>query len=269
MGSSGETLRDVEVLRTGTFQAMDGPVTYTDPDLEAIVAAFGLVGFKPALKVDVGAGRPAHSEGGPAYGWIVGVRKAGDLLLADFEVIDPTIAEMIRSSQYDRVSAEVIPDFKRNGTIFPFVLGAVELLGVTIPAVPDLKPVSESVGLTGGSRGRITTMAIGSPDAPRNPTMAIHKAVQQKMVATGRSYASCYDAVLLGNPELRHASVATVMTGGKSSVQTRAGLKIHELTVARQEAKDLKYQDALAQILAEHPKLKSKYAGGGRFDPTF
>ena len=128
----GELIKGVEVLRTGTFQAMEGPVTYTDSDLEAIV------------------------EGGPAFGWVTALRKSRNKLLADIEIVDQAIFEMVRNKQFERVSVEVIQDFKRNGRIFPFVLGAIELLGASIPAVPNLKPVSESVGLVDGSVKRFS-----------------------------------------------------------------------------------------------------------------
>lgn len=180
----GEVIKGVEVLRTGTFQAMEGPVTYTDADLELIVAAFDKVGFAPALKVDVGGGRPAHAEGGPAFGWVTALRKSRNKLLADIEIVDEAIFEMVRNKQFERVSVEIIQDFKRNGRIFPFVLGAIELLGASIPAVPNLKPVSESIGLVTGNVKRFAVdISKEEPDmAGEKEKLEKEKAAAAKLV---------------------------------------------------------------------------------------
>ena len=185
----GEILKDVEILRTGTFQAMDGPVTYTAADLEAIVAAFDKVGFVPALKVDVGGGRPTHAEGGPSFGWITALRKSRNKILADIEIVDRAILEMVRNKQFERVSVEIAPDFIRNGRIFPLVLVAIELLGATIPAVPDLKPVSESIGLAVGGVKRFA-VDISKED----PDMAGEKDKSEKEKAAAAKLVKDKDA---------------------------------------------------------------------------
>lgn len=148
---TGLGLDGVEILNVGTHNGH----AFTSEILTEIAANFPLAGFLPALKVDVGGGRPAHAEGGPAFGFVTGLRTKGagknKILLARLEHIRPEIMEMIDARMFDRVSVEVHETVIRNGVALRNVLGAIELLGASFPAVPNLKPVSESTRLASDS----------------------------------------------------------------------------------------------------------------------
>lgn len=135
---------DVEIMRVGKWNG----VPITERDLDDMVASFGKVGFEPALKLDRGGDRKTHQDGGPAFGYADSLKRIGKVLLASFKDVPPELIEAIKEKRYNRVSAEIFPDFERNGKTFRRVLKAVELMGATVPAVADLKPVSESLGFS-------------------------------------------------------------------------------------------------------------------------
>jgi len=137
-------LKSVEIFRSGTWNG----IRFTDRDLQDMVDAFGEVGFTPPLKLDEGNGRETHSDGGPAYGWVEGLRKEGDRLVADFRDVPDDLIELIKKRRFDSVSAEILPDFKRGEKTYRRVLSAVELMGASIPAVAGLKPPSQSLGFS-------------------------------------------------------------------------------------------------------------------------
>lgn len=135
-------LKGVEIFRTGEWNGDK----YDERDLDEMVAAFDKVGYRPPLKL-------GHEDksGGPAYGWVTGLRKIGDKLVADFTGLPDALAEMIRDRRFDSVSSEIFWNLKRNGEKFRRALKAVAVLGAEIPGVAGLKPLSESFSVPRGT----------------------------------------------------------------------------------------------------------------------
>lgn len=128
------TLEGVEIFRAGTWNGDK----YTVVDLDAMVDAFGKVGFTPAVKL----GHEAES-GERAWGWIDNIKRIGESLFADLRDITNDVYLIIKEHGFDRVSSEIIWDFERNGEVFRRVLSAVALLGSEVPAV-NLLPLRDA-----------------------------------------------------------------------------------------------------------------------------
>lgn len=133
----------VEVFRVGTWNGN----TYSSEDLDDIVAAFGEIGWKPPLKL-------GHSEddSAPAYGWVEGLRRVGDWLVADLSAVPSGMAEQIRERRYDAVSAEIFHNLNLNGKKYRRALRAVALLGAITPGVDGLKPLSQALSMAKGAQ---------------------------------------------------------------------------------------------------------------------
>lgn len=133
MAEHANTIKGVEIFGAGTHNGDE----YTEKDLDDMVAAFGKLDVRPALKV----GHTKDKVGAPAYGWISNLRRAGSKLIADFENMHDSVVQAIRDRRYDRVSSEIYFNLKRGGETFRRALKAVALLGVDVPAVAGLKPL--------------------------------------------------------------------------------------------------------------------------------
>ena len=126
-------IRGVEIFATGTHNGDH----YTEQDLDDMVEAFNALDVRPALKV----GHTKDKIGGPAYGWITNLKRAGSKLVADFESMHDSVIEAIRKRAYDRVSSEIYFNLERGGKKFRRALKAVALLGAEVPAVAGLTPL--------------------------------------------------------------------------------------------------------------------------------
>ena len=118
-----------EIARAGTWTAMSGQaVTLTEADLDRIVS-----GFRP----DDPDGAPlvfGHpTTDAPAYGWVAGLRREGDTLLAAFRDVPEAVRGLVDSGRYRNVSVKLSPDKSR--------LIHVGLLGAVPPAITGLAPV--------------------------------------------------------------------------------------------------------------------------------
>jgi hypothetical protein len=125
-------IRQVEIFRTGTHNGDK----YTQADLDAMVKAFGKVGFNVPIKL-------GHFEpsGERAFGWVENLKRKGTKLVADFMDMPQNLVDLVQERAFEHVSAEVFFDLERNGKIFRRVLKAVALLGAETPAVSGLKPL--------------------------------------------------------------------------------------------------------------------------------
>lgn len=133
-----QILTGVEVFRAGEHNGDP----FTNSDLDAMVSAFQELDFSPAIKI-------GHKQNGSeAYGYIENLRRDGDVLMADFTHLDDETKKKIKARRYSRVSAEIYFNFKRDGKTYPFVLGAVALLGHEIPGVSKLKPLYVELATT-------------------------------------------------------------------------------------------------------------------------
>jgi len=133
-------LKDIEIFSAGTW---NGDI-YTEQDIESLVSAFEKTKekVKPFLKLGHNNSQELlESDGLPAAGWISGLRKVGEKLVADFIGVPKAIYELITAGAYRTVSSEIYWNFGLDGEKYPYLLKAVALLGADIPAVSNLKDI--------------------------------------------------------------------------------------------------------------------------------
>lgn len=123
-----------EIARAGTWTAMSGQsVDLTEADLDRIAAAFSADDPDGAPLV---FGHPTVDA--PAYGWVNGLRREGDRLLAAFRDVPEAVKSLVDAGRYRNVSVKLSPDKGR--------LVHVGLLGAVPPAIKGLSPVKFSAG---------------------------------------------------------------------------------------------------------------------------
>lgn len=128
---------EIEILRTGTFTAMDGQSHDITPAmLEQIVTTFDRDGSPvPAV-----VGHPKSDD--PAFGWVRDLSVAGDRLTATLFKVDPGFAESVKEGRFRKVSVKLYsPDAPNNPVPGAWGLRHVGFLGAAAPAVSGLKPV--------------------------------------------------------------------------------------------------------------------------------
>lgn len=131
------SLSNVPIFSAGTWH---GDV-YSEPDLDAIVESFQVVGFKPPIKLGHSEKQKLLQEAGlPSAGWIERVYRSGKILFADFSNIPKKIFQLLERKAYGPVSVELFWNYKdtKNGKTWPRVLRAVALLGADIPEVTTI-----------------------------------------------------------------------------------------------------------------------------------
>ncbi|MFO1038140.1 MAG: hypothetical protein U1E45_14985 [Geminicoccaceae bacterium] len=127
----------IPLLRPGTFQAQNGPVTLTAADLAAIAAGYDAGRHEAPIVV----GHPRTDD--PAYGWVKSLRLAEDgTLEAEADDVDQGFADLVRAGRYRKVSAALYrPDDANHPRPGVWALRHVGFLGAQPPAVKGLRPV--------------------------------------------------------------------------------------------------------------------------------
>lgn len=133
-------IKGVEIFSAGTWNGDK----YDVEDLDKMIVAFSEMekGFRPPLKLGHDEKQKMlQKDGLPAAGWVGSIYRKGEKLFADFIDIPKKIAELIKNKSYRKVSAEIYWNLSVNEKKFPFVLGAVSLLGADNPGVMNLDDI--------------------------------------------------------------------------------------------------------------------------------
>jgi hypothetical protein len=141
------TIRDVELVKVGTWQISTGDWTVTADDLAAAIAAHkAAVLRKPVVKL--GHDGPMR-DAAPALGYLDNLRltDSGNTLVGDMVNVPAAVAKLLPHAYPDR-SVEAVIDYEApDGTTWPLVLTAVALLGATAPGVDNLASVQDLYGV--------------------------------------------------------------------------------------------------------------------------
>lgn len=132
----------IEILRAGTWSAMDGSrVPLAVEDISNVAAS-----YDPALhEAPVVIGHPATDD--PAYGWVKSLQVDDGRLVAELDDVEPSFAELVKAGRYRKVSASLYrPDSAANPTPGKWHLRHVGFLGAQPPAVKGLRPVQLAAG---------------------------------------------------------------------------------------------------------------------------
>lgn len=117
---------ELEVFRTGDY----GPRgAFTEDDLERIAGDYDPARHEAPVTLD-------HEQAGPAHGWVSGLRRIGDRLLARLSRISPSLGEALQSGAFRKRSIELYRKFPETGRSY---LKAVSFLGAAPPVVKGLR----------------------------------------------------------------------------------------------------------------------------------
>lgn len=165
------TIKDVPLLRVGTFNASTGEFSADRAMLAAIVRAWES-GYTndPVLKLGH-QGHKASDDSGRAYGQVTNLRIAegGDVLLGDYVNVPKTLADELPSA-YPYRSVELAINVTRRdeaGEVldtYDAVLTALALLGDTEPAVAGLgvTPAVAASGMKSGMEVESTAVVLAA-----------------------------------------------------------------------------------------------------------
>ncbi|QUO43447.1 hypothetical protein KDJ56_11100 [Brevibacillus composti] len=118
-----------EIFRAGRY---DPQGDFTEDDIQQIVDNYDPDKFEAPIVI----GHPKQDD--PAFGWVAGLKREGDKLLATFRQVVPEFAEAVNAGRYKKVSVRL------RKTDDGWTLRHVGFLGAAAPAVEGLKPIEFS-----------------------------------------------------------------------------------------------------------------------------
>lgn len=116
---------ELEVFRAGDYGEKG---KWTERELDAIAESYSASNHEAPVTLD-------HAQSGPALGWVAGVRRAGDRLLARLRKVHPDLARALREGTFRKRSVELYHNLAGSGGPY---LKAVSFLGAAAPAVKGL-----------------------------------------------------------------------------------------------------------------------------------
>lgn len=125
---------DAEIFKAGTHNGD----TYTVADLDDMVRNHTALADKIKPPVKLGHDASRINDNQPALGWVKGLRREGEKLMATIADVPEIVYKAIKDNLYKRVSSEIFWDYKVENKTYSRVLSGVALLGAAIPAVKDL-----------------------------------------------------------------------------------------------------------------------------------
>lgn len=121
---------ELEVFRGGDY----GPKgAWSEQDIEALAADYDPARHEAPVTLD-------HAQRGPALGWVTGLRRVGDRLLARLRGVGDRLGQLLGSGAYKKRSVELYRAIEPTGRPY---LKAVSLLGAAAPEVKGLADPSQ------------------------------------------------------------------------------------------------------------------------------
>jgi len=129
---------EIEIFKAGTYRDMSGKEhSFTADDLDEVISCYSKANAAPLV-----LGHPKHDD--PAHGWVTGLRRDQDILLAQVDKVSTAFAKGVKDEDYRYISAAFFPpNSTANPAMGKLYLRHVGALGATRPAIPGLKPLSE------------------------------------------------------------------------------------------------------------------------------
>lgn len=141
---------DVEVFAVGKWNGYK----FTKPDLEEMVRSFEALHSTGELEVPLKFGHNEEqrmTDGYPALGWIDQLYVKDDeqgrpKLWAKFTDVPKVVYEAAKKKLYRKVSIELEFDVEHRGTLYPYVVTGIALLGADLPAVNTIADLAAYMG---------------------------------------------------------------------------------------------------------------------------
>jgi hypothetical protein len=115
----------VEVFRVGDY-GLKG--SYTEQDLDAMATDYNPREHEAPVTLD-------HDQKGPAHGWVSGLKRLGDRLVATITRLSPSLAAALETQAFKKRSVELYRQNPKTGRPY---LKAVSFLGAAPPEVKGL-----------------------------------------------------------------------------------------------------------------------------------
>ena len=146
--------KPLHVLKPGTWNGQNGPVTFTDEDMARMVK-FHRPGSAPIV---IGHEKPSTTD--PALGWLGAARLREDGSME----LDPAWTDRGRvvrdSGEFNNLSLELMPSIAADG--LPYLrVERLGMLGAHLPAVKGLDPIV-NLGANADGQTVLVTLAAGS-----------------------------------------------------------------------------------------------------------
>jgi len=125
---------ELEVFRAGNYGEKGA---YTETDLDTIARDYAATLHEAPVTID-------HARSGPAFGWVKGLRRNGDRLIAMLKDLRGDFVTWLKSGAFKKRSIELYRKFSATGRPY---LRAVTFLGASPPEVKGLTdPVFTDTG---------------------------------------------------------------------------------------------------------------------------
>ena len=136
-------LNNVEIFSTGTWEGggtSKGGDKITEATLDSWVDTFNKVGnkVKPRMILGHDASRSKGIVGMSSLGWVTGLKRSGQKLIADIKSVPKKIAQLIDKKALGRFSPGVYGSMNINGETHKNVVEHLALLGAQLPANMDI-----------------------------------------------------------------------------------------------------------------------------------
>lgn len=157
------TVRNVEIVRVGTWEVSTGTWTVTAEDLASAVAAHRAGAIpRPVLKI---GHQDPRFDGQPALGRLDNLRLAdrGRALVCDLEDVPRPVAALLPNA-YPHRSVEAQQNYTDpDGRVWPLVIRSLALLGAVAPGIDNLADIQDLFGVA-ASRRIIAEASVFRPD---------------------------------------------------------------------------------------------------------
>lgn len=154
---------DVEIFALGNHHGYE----FTDAEVERMVADTNAIDGR-APYVGIGHDR---KDGDPRAGTLANLRYQAGKVIADFMGVPKKVFDAIRAGGLPKRSVELVRDYRdKAGSVFPWIIDAVALLGSAHPEVKDLADIETLYAKEGARRLVIFTEAEW-PDDQREAEM--------------------------------------------------------------------------------------------------
>ncbi|MBF0516373.1 MAG: hypothetical protein HQK97_04515 [Nitrospirae bacterium] len=162
---------EIEVFKTGVHRDSAGNVReWTEGDLDQLAANYNSrQGDAPVV-----IGHPKSDS--PAYGWVNGLQRKGNILTASLKDVNPDFQQMVKNGAFRNRSVAVNADMS---------LRHVGFLGATPPAIQGLKPVE----FKDDGTAALIEFSIAQPVTDKQPDVGRPRPDWQLKQSTGSEFA--------------------------------------------------------------------------------